>query len=112
LLLALSIELTLRLNTMTLHMVAAALLLSCTSLTVLRNQVYASEIRLWQDTVLKSPVKARVHNNLGHAYLLEHRLDEARNEFTAALQLDPQLYQARYNLLRADEEGAAETLRP
>jgi tetratricopeptide (TPR) repeat protein len=103
--LALSIELTLWLNGKALQVVAAVLLLSFTTLTILRNQVYASEISLWQDTVLESPHKARVHNNLGHAYLLAKRYDEARGEFTTALQLDPQLYQAHYNLLRADEES-------
>jgi Flp pilus assembly protein TadD len=89
-------------------------LLSFTGLTVMRNQVYSSEISLWQDTVLKSPNKARVHNNLGHAYLLAQRNDEARSEFTTALKLDPQLYQARYNLLRADDEieKAGAKLRP
>jgi tetratricopeptide (TPR) repeat protein len=114
LLLALSIELTLWLNTMTLRLVAAALLLSYTGLTVMRNQVYSSEIRLWKDTELKSPNKARVHNNLGHAYLLAQRNDEARSEFTTALKLDPQLYKARYNLLRTEEEieKAGGTLRP
>jgi tetratricopeptide (TPR) repeat protein len=114
LLLALSIELTLWLNTMTMRLVAAALLLACASLTVLRNQVYASEITLWQDTALKSPQKARVHNNLGHAYLLAKQYDQARSEFTIALQLDPQLYQARYNLLHADDEieKTGGTLRP
>ena len=114
LLLALSIEFTLWLNAMTLRLVAAALLLSFTGLTVMRNQVYSSEISLWQDTVLKSPNKARVHNNLGHAYLLAQRNDEARSEFTTALKLDPQLYQARYNLLRADDEieKAGAKLRP
>ena len=114
LLLALSIELALWLNAKTLRLVAAALLLSFTGLTVMRNKVYSSEISLWQDTVLKSPDKARVHNNLGHAYLLSQRNDEARSEFTTALKLDPQLYQAHYNLLRADDEieKAGGTLRP
>ena len=114
LLLALSIELTLWLNTMTLRLVAAVLLLTFASLTVLRNQVYANEIGLCEDTVTKSPNKARVHNNLGHAYLLAHRNDEARREFTIALELDPQLYQARYNLYQADDEmeKAGGTLRP
>ncbi|MDO8990408.1 MAG: hypothetical protein Q7U91_12340 [Sideroxyarcus sp.] len=114
LLLALSIELALRLNGKVFGLVSAALLLSLTSLTVLRNQVYASEISLWQDTVLKSPDKARTHNNLGHAYLLADRNEEARREFATALQLDPQLYQAHYNLLRADDEidKAGGTLRP
>jgi tetratricopeptide (TPR) repeat protein len=112
--LALSIELTLWLNSKAFHLVGAVLLFILVSLTVLRNQVYANEISLWQDTVTKSPNKARAHNNLGHAYLLALRYDEARNEFTTALELDPQLYQARYNLLRADDEieKAGETLRP
>jgi tetratricopeptide (TPR) repeat protein len=112
--LALSIELALRLNTRTLRLVAAALLLAFASLTVLRNQVYADEIRLWQDTAAKSPNKARVHNNLGHAYLLARRHDEARHEFITALQLDPQFFQARHNLYRSDDEmeKAGGTLRP
>lgn len=114
LLLALSIELTLRLNVGTLRVLAAALLLTFASLTVQRNQVYGSEQSLWQDTVQKSPDKARVHNNLGHAYLLAQRHDEARREFSTALQLDPRLFQARHNLYRADEEieKAGGTLRP
>jgi protein O-mannosyl-transferase len=112
--LAISIELTLWLNFRALRVVAAALLFTLASLTLSRNQVYASEIALWQDTVQKSPNKARVHNNLGHAYLLAHRPGEARQEFIIALQLDPQLFQARYNLIRADEENemAGKTLRP
>ncbi len=71
--LALAIELTLWLNTKTLRIVAAALLLGLASLTVLRNQVYANEISLWEDTAQKSPHKARVHNNLGYAYLQAQR---------------------------------------
>jgi hypothetical protein len=112
--LALSIELTLWLNSRTFRLVAAALLITCTSLTILRNQIYTSEISLWQDTVLKSPHKARAHNNLGHAYLLAQQYDHARSEFSTALQLDPKLFQARYNLLRADDEieKAGGTLRP
>jgi tetratricopeptide (TPR) repeat protein len=112
--LAISIELTLWLNFRALRVVAAALLFVLASLTISRNQVYANEISLWQDTVLKSPDKARVHNNLGHAYLLAQRYGEARREFATALQLDPQLYQARYNLFRADDEmeKAGATLQP
>jgi tetratricopeptide (TPR) repeat protein len=114
LLLALSIELALWLNARTLRLAAAALLLAFASLTVLRNQVYNSEQSLWEDTVQKSPDKARVHNNLGHAYLLVQRHDEARREFTTALKLDPRLHQARYNLYRTDDETekAGGTLRP
>jgi protein O-mannosyl-transferase len=112
--LALSIELTLWLNGKVFRLVTAVFLLTLVSLTVLRNQVYANEISLWEDTVAKSPNKARVHNNLGHAYLLARRNDEARREFTAALELDPQLYQARYNIYRLDDENekTGGTLRP
>jgi tetratricopeptide (TPR) repeat protein len=111
LLLALCIELALRLNSKIFLLAAAALLLSLTGLTVLRNRAYATEVSLWQDTVLKSPNKARVHNNLGYAYLQAQRYDEARSEFTTALELDPQLYQAHYNLLRADEETSMQPTR-
>jgi hypothetical protein len=100
--LALCIELRLWTNGPRTQAIAALLLLGLTTLTVLRNQDYASEIRLWEDTVMKSPDKARVHNNLGYAYMLARLNDEARREFTTALQLDPRLYKARYNLFRLD----------
>jgi hypothetical protein len=102
LLIAFVIELTLWLDRRILSMVVAALVLAFTSLTVLRNQTYANEIALWQDTVQKSPHKARVHNNLGCAYLLAHRNEEARREFNIALQLDPQLTKAINNLHQLD----------
>lgn len=79
------------------------LLLVLTSLTVLRNQVYHSEIALWQATALASPDKARVQNNLGYAYMLEGRNDEARGAFNTALQLDPNYSKARYNMSRVEE---------
>ncbi|CAG9931987.1 TPR_REGION domain-containing protein [Candidatus Nitrotoga arctica] len=102
--LALCIELRLWTDGTRTQAFVALLLLGLASLTVLRNQDYASEIRLWEDTVMKSPDKARVHNNLGYAYLLARRNDEARREFTTALQLDPRLYKARYNLFRLDKK--------
>lgn len=103
LLLACTIELMLWIKNKTGLLAAAALLLlTLGNLTLLRNQVYATEISLWEDTAKKSPNKARVHNNLGYAYLLAQRRAEARREFTAALQLDPDLYKARYNLQQTD----------
>ena len=96
--LALTAELALLLNTRTFRIVCIALLLALASLTLLRNQVYVDEIALWEDTALKSPHKARAHNNLGHAYKLAGRSEEARREFTLALRLDPGHIKARYNL--------------
>jgi hypothetical protein len=83
--------------------VMGALLLGLGSLTVARNQDYATEIALWERTVVQSPHKARVHNNLGYAYKLAGRLEDARREYTITLQLDPQHIKARYNLRRLDQ---------
>lgn len=104
LLFALSMEISLKLDARPLRLAAAALLLACAVLTVQRNDAYASETALWEDTVQKSPNKARVHNNLGMAYLQAQRHDEARKEFLTALELDPTLFQARHNLYRTDDE--------
>lgn len=105
LLLALSIEMRLWLNDQMWKLAAAALLLVLTSLTMLRNQVYASEISLWEDTVMRSPHKARVHNNLGYAYLQAQRTEDARREFELAQQLDPNEVRARYNLQQLKDGG-------
>lgn len=101
--LALAIELALLLRTPTFRLTAAALALSLAALTVARNQVYASEAALWEDAVRKSPHKARVHNNLGYAYRLAGRIEDARREFILALQLDPKHIKARHNLEYLDE---------
>ena len=102
--LALVIELMLVLKQRFFKVILISLLLIYTCLSILRNRDYASEISLWEDTVKKSPNKARVHNNLGYAYLLAHRNIEARQEFVTALKIDPGLYKARYNLYRVDDE--------
>jgi hypothetical protein len=104
LLLALAVELSLLLRTRAFRPVAAVLLIAFATLTVVRNQDYASEIALWEDTVKKSPGKVRAHNNLGFAYLLAERNAEARREFTIALQLDPKSARARYNLESLEPE--------
>lgn len=96
--LALATEMALIMRARTFGFAAAALLFTLSCFTVLRNQVYANEITLWEDTVKQSPHKARVHNNLGYAYMLARRNEDARREFTAALQFDPLYYKARNNL--------------
>ncbi len=71
-------------------------------LTIGRNHVYRSEVALWEATVKLSPNKARVHNNLGYAYLLAGRNHEARASFQTALQLQPGFAKARGNLADAE----------
>lgn len=55
-----------------------------------RNLVWQDEITLWQDTIRKSPGKARGHIFLGGALLGRGRLSEAVEQFEKAVSLDPQ----------------------
>lgn len=103
--LALAAELSLLLTPKIFRLSIALLLVALASLTVLRNQDYRSEISLWEATVQHSPDKARAQNNLGYAYMQAGRAEEAQTAFTIALQLDPNYYQARYNLLRLRQEA-------
>jgi hypothetical protein len=83
---------------------AAVLLMAVLALfTFSRNRDYRSEITLWEDTARKSPDKARVHNNLGYAYFLAGRYGPARDEFLAALRINPSHGLARNNLIANEE---------
>jgi Flp pilus assembly protein TadD len=77
-------------------LVAAAAVLGAA--TVARNQDFGSEVALWSDTVRKSPGSARAWNNLGYAYQLEGRLEEALAAYRRALALEPDDLRARANL--------------
>jgi tetratricopeptide (TPR) repeat protein len=77
-------------------LVIAALLLGAA--TIARNQDYHTEVVLWSATVAESPGSARAFNNLGYAWQLEGRRDEARRAYERALQLDPGYLPARVNL--------------
>jgi tetratricopeptide (TPR) repeat protein len=66
--------------------------------TVARNQDYRSEVALWSDTVRKSPGSARAWNNLGYAYQLADRREEARAAYQRGLALEPDDLKARANL--------------
>ena len=100
--LALGIELFRQLKADHARIALLVLLLAAALLTAQRNLDYRSEITLWQTTAQRSPNKARVHNNLGYAWLLAGNKDEARREFERALQLDPQHMEAAGNLRRLE----------
>jgi len=68
------------------------------SITFSRNADYQSEISLWQVTVEQSPYKARAWLNLGYAYRLAGKHDEAVAAYQKALMLKPDYEQARINL--------------
>lgn len=67
-------------------------------LTYQRATVWGDEIALLKDAVLKSPRKARVHNNLGVAYFNRGELEEAGKSFRTAVDLNPD-YSIAYNNL-------------
>ena len=80
--------------------------------TIARNNVYKSEIALWEDATGKSPYKARVHNNLGYAYYLSGRYGDAEKAYLAALRIKPDYSLARNNFtlldnLRHEKAGMA-----
>ena len=67
-------------------------------LTIKRNALWADEVAFWQDVVVKSPMKARGHNNLGSAYYRRAMYEEARGELVKAVALDHGFADAYYNL--------------
>ncbi len=76
----------------------AALLLVLLGLATLqRNAIYDTEITFWQDTAARNPSSARAANNLGMAYAVACRFDDALAEFERAIALEPQDSRARIN---------------
>lgn len=71
-------------------------------LTLQRNTAYFSEVALWEDTVAKSPNKARAWNNLGFAYQLDGRKDDAIRAYCTAICFNPGHVKAHNNLVRLD----------
>jgi tetratricopeptide (TPR) repeat protein len=80
--------------------VGTSLAVALAMLTLRRNEVWATELSLWSDSVQKSPLKARPHNNLGQALGKAHREAEALPHLLAAVRLDPRDAKAINNLGR------------
>lgn len=59
------------------------------ALTWQRNEVWRSELSLWQDAVAKAPHMHAVQNNWGKALQQAGRLDEALVSYERAMTLDP-----------------------
>lgn len=66
---------------------------------IARQLDYVDEITLWESDVRGAPWNARAHNNLGFAYYLAGREEDARREIERALIFDPAHKKARANLL-------------
>jgi tetratricopeptide (TPR) repeat protein len=63
-----------------------------------KKSQFEEAIRLWHKVLKLSPGHAKAHLHLGLVFNHQHRRDEAISEFRQALQLDPQLAQARHQL--------------
>ncbi len=59
-------------------------------LTIDRNDIWKTEVTLWEDVVQKAPNRQRHQHELGYAYFQAKRYDEAITAFKKALDLLPQ----------------------
>ncbi len=83
------------------------MVIACNSiLTYQRNTVWKDEFTLWNDTVQKSPNKARPYNNRGSVYSEEDDLVQAMLDCSKAITLNPNYAEAYYNRgLIYDKQG-------
>jgi len=78
--------------------VVIILMVLLTAATFQRNRVWVTKLSLWEDAAKKSPMKSRVHNNLGNCYMLLDRYFRAIEEYKKAVALDKNNIEAYYNL--------------
>jgi tetratricopeptide (TPR) repeat protein len=75
------------------------LVLLCLSAgTYWRNRIWNDPVLLWKDCVVKSPNKARVHANLGSAFLGAGAYDKALEAAEEAIRINPRYAEAYYYL--------------
>jgi len=79
-----------------LNVIAAIILVGLSVLTYQRNKVWKDEASLWDDTIKKSPHKARPYNNRGNIYLDQGNLTQALSYYNKAIEVDPS-YAQPYN---------------
>lgn len=65
--------------------VAAVVIIALGAAAFFRMDVWKNEVAFWEDTVKKSPGQDKAHLNLGYAYEMEGRFEEAEKEYMAAL---------------------------
>jgi tetratricopeptide (TPR) repeat protein len=81
--------------------VAPVLVLALCGLTFQRARVFASDEKLWEDTVAKNPAAWNAHNNLGCIRAEQNKIGEAIKHFEASLKFNPRNAQAHINLGKA-----------
>lgn len=88
-LLLICLEFLRRLRTEQIVWAGAAVAVACATLTYQRNQVWASPLALWQDTVAKSPRKMRPRFQLAYAYYEQRQCQQAAQQYEVASELEP-----------------------
>jgi Tfp pilus assembly protein PilF len=74
------------------------LTISLSTATVMRNSVWKTEVKLWQDAAAHSPGLVRPHLNLGVALQLDGQDQRAALEYRQALAIQPKLPIAYSNM--------------
>jgi len=83
-----------------------AALLPLTLLTLAREDVFASDLSLWRDTLQVSPLSWTAHNGLAIALFQKGRVDEAIEQYQKALEINPTIAQVHTNLgIALNEKG-------
>jgi tetratricopeptide (TPR) repeat protein len=80
-------------------MLIAVVLVALSWATYQRNRIYQTEVAFWEDTAARNPDNARAANNLGMAYAIECRFQDAETEFERAVALSADDYYSRINLI-------------
>jgi tetratricopeptide (TPR) repeat protein len=76
----------------------SAILLLLGFLTIKQSNIWLNEITLWEDTVKKSPQKARPHLNLGIAYKNAGFVEKAMAQCRESFRVDPNYSRGQCNL--------------
>jgi protein O-mannosyl-transferase len=66
-------------------------------LTYTRNNVWKDDFTLWNDTIRKSPYKARPYSNRGNAYQRKGNFDQAIVDYSKAIEVNPSYAEGYYN---------------
>jgi tetratricopeptide (TPR) repeat protein len=76
--------------------IAACLILGL--LTFSRNLVWKDSVTLWKDTIKKTSLNYKAHNNLGFAYESQDLIDKAIEHYRIATEFNHDYFIAYYNL--------------
>lgn len=69
--------------------VSASVVIAFGAAAFVRMDVWKDEVAFWEDTVKKSPGQDKAHLNLGYAYEMKGRFEEAEKAYEAAARIYP-----------------------